>query len=392
MSSTPMDLDIVESASPANGTPAALNITRTLASNLPSTSAIPDIIANFRPTKLFKRDEAKGEDASPYVLSLDFDDPGELLMTSESDEAIQIYRVRDGRHDKQLLSKKYGVKLAKFTRNSSSIVYASTKQNDAIRYLTTHDNAFIRYFEGHEAAVTNLAVHPGTDDFISCSKDGTVRLWNTGTRNATGLLHLNTPYLAAFDPSGQVFAIGSSSSGQILLYDHRNFDKCPIITFDIAKTCELYEEPTGDWAYDWTKLEFSNDGKSILVGTIGGKHLLLDSFGGYVKAYLQKPESGTVRLVPGDEPVANGGGADSSNLESSGDCCFTPDGRFVIGGTKQGVVVWDTLAPLEESKILEPSHVLDDSRQAAVVAFNPRFNFFASADQEVLFWLPDPHA
>lgn len=50
-------------------------------------------------------------------------------MTSESDEAIQIYKVREGRHDKQLLSKKYGVKLAKFTRNSSSIIYASTKQN-----------------------------------------------------------------------------------------------------------------------------------------------------------------------------------------------------------------------------------------------------------------------
>jgi COMPASS component SWD2 len=63
------------------------------------------------------------------VLSLDYDDPGELLMTSESDETIQIYKVRDGRHDKQLLSKKYGVKLAKFTRASSSIIYASTKQN-----------------------------------------------------------------------------------------------------------------------------------------------------------------------------------------------------------------------------------------------------------------------
>lgn len=50
-------------------------------------------------------------------------------MTSESDEAIQIYKIREGRHDKQLLSKKYGVKLAKFTRNSSSIIYASTKQN-----------------------------------------------------------------------------------------------------------------------------------------------------------------------------------------------------------------------------------------------------------------------
>lgn len=50
-------------------------------------------------------------------------------MTSASDETIQIYNVRDGRHDKSLLSKKYGVKLAKFTHTSSSIIYASTKQN-----------------------------------------------------------------------------------------------------------------------------------------------------------------------------------------------------------------------------------------------------------------------
>lgn len=62
-------------------------------------------------------------------MSIDFDDPGELCMTSESDETIQIYNVKEGRHDKSLLSKKYGVKLAKFTHTSSSIIYASTKQN-----------------------------------------------------------------------------------------------------------------------------------------------------------------------------------------------------------------------------------------------------------------------
>ena len=50
-------------------------------------------------------------------------------MTSSSDETIQIYNVREGRHEKSLLSKKYGARLAKFTHTSSSIIYASTKQN-----------------------------------------------------------------------------------------------------------------------------------------------------------------------------------------------------------------------------------------------------------------------
>lgn len=63
------------------------------------------------------------------MLSIDYDDEGELIMISASDETIQIYNVKEGRHDKSLLSKKYGVKLARFTHTSSSIIYASTKQN-----------------------------------------------------------------------------------------------------------------------------------------------------------------------------------------------------------------------------------------------------------------------
>jgi COMPASS component SWD2 len=50
-------------------------------------------------------------------------------MTSSSDETIQIYNVKEGRHEKSALSKKYGVKLARFTHTQSSIIYASTKQN-----------------------------------------------------------------------------------------------------------------------------------------------------------------------------------------------------------------------------------------------------------------------
>lgn len=237
MASTPMDVDLPES-SPANangggggGGPAtSLNITRTLGSSVPSTTAISDVISHFRPTKvfhrapytgkqkkklraggnplhkkavitaasmskakskrtrdappppgtsaasaasaaaaaptaatplpnstslasaaastgddedhhlprshrhsnslqLFKRDDAKDGRPQRHILSLDYDDPGELLMTSESDETIQIYKVREGQHDKMLLSKKYGIKLAKFTHASSAIIYASTKQN-----------------------------------------------------------------------------------------------------------------------------------------------------------------------------------------------------------------------------------------------------------------------
>lgn len=124
MPAVPMDID-----TPAAGAGGpSLSVSRALRD---TATELSSIISSFRPTKLFAR-EAK--DKSPtYILSLDFDDPGELCMTSESDDTIQIYNVKEGRHDKALISKKYGAKLARFTHWSNSIVYASTKQNGQSR-------------------------------------------------------------------------------------------------------------------------------------------------------------------------------------------------------------------------------------------------------------------
>ncbi|KAK4662151.1 uncharacterized protein QC763_711070 [Podospora pseudopauciseta] len=369
MAPVPMDLD---DASPA---------LRGLGGvNGPPTAPVTEVIANFRPTKLFNREDIEDNKSNPYILSIDFDDPGELCMTSESDRTIQIYNVKEGRHDKMLISKKYGVKLAKFTHTSSSVIYASTRENDAIRYLATHDSSFIRYFDGHEGAVTCLTMHPGTDNFISCSLDNTVRLWNTQTKNWTGTLYLNTPYLSAWDPSGQVFAVASPSSGSILLYDYRNYHKAPFSTFDLVKARGPADP---EMAFrGWTKLEFSNDGKHILLGSRGNGHFLLDSFDGSLKAFLRKPNGGTRRLAAGEN--------DGGHVESSGECCFTPDGRYVLSGGKSDLLVWDTLMTPDSKQVLEPAHILEEKREAAVVAYNPRYNMIATADQELLFWLPDP--
>lgn len=238
--------------------------------------------------------------------------------------------------------------------------------------------------------MTNLAVHPGSDNFISCSQDNTVRLWDTQTKHCQGQLFLKSPYLVAYDPSGTVFAVACPSSGTILLYDARNYDKAPFATVDIVEQCRRVDDQC--LVKGWTKLEFSNDGKSLLLGTRGNGHFILDAFEGTLKAYLRKPIGGTRRLAIGENSGAGTGSSDSRGVESSGDCCFAPDGRYVLSGSKKDVLVWDTLATPSDNKVLEPSWTLPDKREAAVLAFNPRYNFFATADQELLFWVPDPHA
>ncbi|TVY46467.1 WD repeat-containing protein [Lachnellula occidentalis] len=372
MSSTPMAIDSSLAMVP-NGRVSTSN-------GIPSTAKVSDMISIFRPTKLFRRDpprSAPGKAGSTQssILSMDFTDEGDFLLTSESDNSMQIYDVAKGKFHKTCLSQKL------------DLLYANIIV-DTIRYLSTHDNTYLRYFEGHEKNVTCLSLHPGQDNFLSCSEDNTVRIWDAGTRHACGKLLLNGAYLAAWDPSGNVFAVASPTSQSILLYDFRNYDKEPFSTFDMLPYAQ--EAQANSISKGWNKLEFSNDGKHLLLGTTGGGHLLLDAFDGNLKAFLRRDRGGVKRLGAGDHNPEHTDPHSSDFLQpSNGDCCFTPDGRYVISGTrKENVLVWDTLQAAPE-KVLSPVHELEYKGDSAVMAFNPKYNMFATGDKEVVFWVPD---
>lgn len=141
----------------------------------------------------------------------------------------------------------------------------------------------------------------------------------------------------------------------------------------------------------WNKLEFSNDGKHLLLGTSGNSHFLLDAFDGHCKAVLRKERGSIRRLGPGESNHEHTEVTSSDYLyPSTGDCCFSPDGRYVLSGTRQkNVLVWETLTGSSEAKVVAPINELPHTDGAALIAFNPRYNMFATADKEVVFWLPD---
>jgi len=216
-----------------------------------------------------------------------------------------------------------------------------------------------------------------------------MRIWDAATKNSCGKLNLHGAYLAAWDPSGNVFAVASPTSQSILLYDFRNFDKPPFSTFDMLPHSNLMI--SNSISHGWNKIEFSNDGKHILLGTTGQNHLVIDAFTGQLKASLRRDRGGVRRLGAGDvnpehvEPLS----PEYVNI-TTGDACFSADGRYVLSGTRgQNVLVWDTLAQIPENKSLNPIHELDYKGDSALIRFNPRYNFFATADKDVVFWMPD---
>ncbi|OBT77038.1 hypothetical protein VF21_02963 [Pseudogymnoascus sp. 05NY08] len=376
MSSTPMDVDSPRPAPNANG---GIGLSRS-GINVPAIAKVSDIISNFRPTRLFKRDY---HNEPTTVLSLDFDDKGELLMTSETDESIQLYNVLDGTFNKSLFSKKYGVKHAKFTHKSTSIIYASTKENNDIRYLATHDNSFLRYFKGHTGSVTCLTMNPGSDTFVSSSLDNTVRIWDLNSVNPIGMLNINSPHLTAFDPSACVLAIASPAAQTILLYDIRKFEKEPFASFDLYPFAK--HDPT---ARAWRSLDFSNDGKSLLVGTAGNTHFVLDAFDGKLKHGLIRKSGGTRRLSLAKEGP-DGEDDTEARHHTSGDVCFSPDGRYVLSGQQRNNVLVYDITGATQTGGNTPMCELESKNEVAAIRYNPRFNMFATADRELNFWVPD---
>ncbi|SGZ48843.1 CIC11C00000004806 [Sungouiella intermedia] len=342
------------------------------ASSLPITDKI---LASFRPSKILSYHDGAS------VTCLDFDNTGQYLISSGVDKSIQLYDCHKGVRYKDVQSQKYGAHLAKFTHNDLNCLYASTPQvegddaDHSIRYLSLTSKSYLRYFRGHKDQVTALEVNPVSDTFLTASADHTVKHWDLRTATCMGSLGMGQTSVIAFDPHGIVFAVGRGPTEQsggvqgfISLYDVASFERGAFLTVSVA----------GVHGEKWTKLEFSNNGKYLLVGTDSSQHYLLDAILGKQVAKLvltQEYHKGWLHF----------------DYSSTGSVCFTPDGRFVIAGSPHGTLAIFDLSKLEgkDTKHLYPFKVLDGKQGVTkVIAFDPKLYTFASADDSVVLWAP----
>lgn len=222
---------------------------------------------------------------------------------------------------------------------------------------------------------------------MSGSLDRTVRLWDLRTPNCRGLLQLPSSPLVAYDSSGLVFAVGINIFSRILLYDMNNFDKEPFLTMilDDPTLAQISFPPRQIYM---TSLAFSSNGKFLLVGTSGDAHYILDAYQGHLLVKLEGHvglERSRMNASPSVNPTKGISGEEVS---------WTPDSKFVIGGSLDGkICIWDLSelhpSPLEGPvpllKRVKPIHTLEGHPSPArCVKFNPRYAMMATAGLDLV--------
>ncbi|KZO96628.1 WD40 repeat-like protein [Calocera viscosa TUFC12733] len=363
----------------------------------------PASISRLRPARVFQKavepgpSEPSGGGPGPRMItSLSFDNTGEFLVTAAEDEAFKLYNCRQGKLVKPLYSKKYGVDLATFTHKNSNILHASTKEDNTVRYHSLYDNRYLQYFKGHKKRVICIEMSPVDDTFLTSSLDKTVRLWDLRSPTCRGLLNVPRAPIVAYDNTGVIFAVALSSPPRIALYDAVAWDTEPFLNVELNDT-QLAKRAFPPRVPVITSLQFSSNGKWLLVGTAGDTHYVLDSFNGDLLARLE----GHVGLERGKLPKAPQSMTPGRGI-SGQEITFTPDSKFVLAGSHTGRWhAWDLTSKEEtmsgqlvgkenEVRTLMPNVGFDGhAGPLRCLRWNPRFGMMATAGEELAFWLPE---
>lgn len=345
------------------------------------------VLSDFTETKRFDYHKLAS------ITSMDFDDSGQYLISAGVDKSIQLYDIHRGLHHKDIQLQKYGAHLARFTHTDLNCLYALTPGEDrlvdhAIRNLSLGDNRYIRYFKSHKDQVTSIEVNPIHGSFLSASLDMTIKLWDFACPSPMGNIEVPHPLIVGYDPQGIVFATASYVSGDhgtLNIYDLASFDKGPFLSTQIPVLPRQ----------KWLKIEFSNNGKTILISTNSPHQYLVDAFLGKLLTTLVMIRESQTPVYERDWMV--------TNYPLTGSCTFSPCGKYVIAGSPSNEVCIFDLASIKTSdgnmhrvdenanpKFIHPMKRLAATQGAPKIAlFNPKLLVFATADNTVQLWQPE---
>jgi COMPASS component SWD2 len=306
------------------------------------------LISSLKTCKLLKLHE------SP-LNNISVNNDGSLYLTPGNDSSIYIYSIKQNETIRHLVNKKYGCDKAIFTHHTNAILCAS-KNDYRIMYWCTHNNQILFSFLGHSDLITDLSMNPFNDLFLSTSNDKTSRLWDLNKKKC--LCIFQDSQCAIFDNTGKVltsvtYALDKETERYENFINLYNIEKPETIN-ENNRPFDVFSIKSSGFI---KKIKFTNNG-DYLIAITDNYLFIIDAVSGKIKHEIEiNDEINTFDI--------------------------TPDGKYIALACASGnVLIYSDKGIL--IKTLE-----FHTKNCECLCFNPRYLIMATADTNLVFWIPD---
>ena len=156
------------------------------------------------------------EEHTDYVTSVSFSPNGTTLASGSRDATIRLWDVATGTNIATLEGRRYGVNSVSFSPDGTLLAYGS----EEVKLWDISTRRTIATLGEHTDGVNAVSFSPdGTLLASAGSRDGTVKLWDVETGNATTLFGDKKLFSMAFSPDGTLLASAGSRDGTVKLWD-----------------------------------------------------------------------------------------------------------------------------------------------------------------------------
>lgn len=192
----------------------------------------------------------------------------------------------------------------------------SVASDFTLRVWDAETNKELQVIRSHDSAVTTVACSPEGSIVVAGSDDGCLRLWNVQNKTTTAVVHLDEPITClSFSPDGQVLAAATRLKRVVHIWK-------------VSDWREMATLPTHGPV---TQVDFSAKGDRLATAS-GLTIQVFDTQTSKQTAVMVKPSFRVTSLA------------------------FSPDGRSIVSGSKDGTVaIWDVetgkeMCPLIQGK------------------------------------------